>query len=120
MTPSQTAAAIILSGVTISRAQLYLPQRPPNPQKQLKWFTIAGLTQLIIAGLLTVLTALQATFLPRPLGQCKNLRQLGEICYLDAIAEVIISHYNIDEKLKNRGSVCSKMVQNWRFQIANM
>jgi len=83
----------------------------------MKWFAIAGVGQLVIAGLLTVLTALQATFLPRPLGQCKNLDQLGKTSYLDAIAQAIMSHY---ERSKGRADVCTKMVQNWRFQIANM
>lgn len=83
----------------------------------MKWFAIAGIGQLVIAGLFIALTALQATFLPRPLGRCKNLNQLGETSYLDVIAEAIMSHY---EKSKGRGSVCAKMVQNWRFQIANI
>lgn len=83
----------------------------------MKWFAIAGVGQLIIAGMLTVLTALQATFLPRPLGQCKNLSQLGKTSYLDAIAEATTPH---NEKPGSRSDVCRKMVMNWRFQIANM
>ncbi|KAF8430907.1 hypothetical protein BGX38DRAFT_363738 [Terfezia claveryi] len=115
--PIFTAISLIFVCAILPRVHYDPPQNPPNPRKEMEWFAIAGIGQLIIAGLLITLTALQATFLPRPLGQCKNLRQLGEISYLDVIAKAIMSHY---AKSKGRGSVCAKMVQNWRFQIANI
>ena len=83
----------------------------------MKWFAIAGVGNFFIAGVITALTALQATFLPRPLGQCKNLSQLGKPSYLDVIAKAITHH---TEKPKTSNTVCRKMVQNWRFQIAIM
>ena len=115
--PPQITFALILFGAAISRTLHYLPQKPPNPKKEVKWFAIAGAGQLVAAGLLTALAVLQATFLPHPLGQCKNLSQLGETSYLDAIAKATTSH---NEKPKSRGSVCHKMAGSWRFQIAMM